>query len=246
MHNLMLATLTRAADGKSEDCLTWTLGGPGCCAMKSQGNAIILGNLEKRQCRSLAENTAGLDYPGVGGVNQTAKWFVERAVELGLQFEEVVPQRILALNESPRYPNNPGHARAVTSKDASRFSDWLSEIFEEALPNDPLPRRDLLERKAADGDYLFWVIDGNPVSMAGVVRRTRHAAAIGGVYTPPQNRSRGYAGSATAAVTDLIYAEGRTTACLYTDLRNPFSNRCYTKIGFKPVCDASFYTRALA
>jgi predicted GNAT family acetyltransferase len=24
-------------------------------------------------------------------------------------------------------------------------------------------------------------------------------------------------------------------ACLYSDLRNPTSNRCYAKIGFKPI-----------
>jgi predicted GNAT family acetyltransferase len=40
----------------------------------------------------------------------------------------------------------------------------------------------------------------------------------------------------TAATVDSIFAEGRTMACLYSDLRNPASNRCYAKIGFKPVC----------
>ena len=72
--------------------------------------------------------------------------------------------------------------------------------------------------------------------MAGIMRRTRHAAAIAGVYTPPRVRGRGYAGSVTAAVVDAIFAEGRNTACLYVDLRNPYSSRCYAKIGFTPVC----------
>jgi len=46
----------------------------------------------------------------------------------------------------------------------------------------------------------------------------------------------------TAAVVERIYAEGRKTACLYTDLRNSFSNRCYARIGFKPVCaSVQFY-----
>jgi len=42
-----------------------------------------------------------------------------------------------------------------------------------------------------------------------------------------------------------IYAEGRTIACLYTDLRNPFSNRCYAKIGFRPVCTSLHFHRRL-
>jgi predicted GNAT family acetyltransferase len=49
-------------------------------------------------------------------------------------------------------------------------------------------------------------------------------------------RGRGYAGAVTAAVVDSIFAEGRTAACLYVDLRNPYSTRCYAKIGFQPVC----------
>ena len=83
---------------------------------------------------------------------------------------------------------------------------------------------------------LFWETAGEPVSMAALARVTRNAAAIGPVYTPPELRARGYAGSVTAALTEYIFASGKTTACLFTDLRNPYSNRCYAKIGFKPVC----------
>jgi predicted GNAT family acetyltransferase len=79
--------------------------------------------------------------------------------------------------------------------------------------------------------------------MAGIWRRTRDAAAIAGVYTPPALRGRGYAAAVTAAVVDSVFAEGRASACLYTDLRNPASNRCYAKIGFKPVCRAWHYLR---
>ena len=68
-------------------------------------------------------------------------------------------------------------------------------------------------------------------------------AAIAGVYTPPPLRGRGYAAAVTAAVVESVFAEGRTAACLYSDLRNPASNRCYAKIGFKPVCHAWHYLR---
>jgi len=45
-------------------------------------------------------------------------------------------------------------------------------------------------------------------------------------------------------VVDAIFAEGYATACLYTDLSNPYSNRCYAKLGFTPVCDSWVYRRA--
>jgi predicted GNAT family acetyltransferase len=80
--------------------------------------------------------------------------------------------------------------------------------------------------------------------MAGIARRTRHAAAISAVYTPPRLRGRGYAGAVTAALVERVFAEGKSIACLYTDLRNPFSNRCYAKIGFKPTCSSWHYPRA--
>jgi predicted GNAT family acetyltransferase len=98
---------------------------------------------------------------------------------------------------------------------------------------------------AVAGNYRFWTVDGNPVSMAGIVRRTRHGAAIAGVYTPPGLRNRGHAAAVTAAVVDAIFAEGRTMACLYADLRNPASNRCYSKVGFKPACRSWHYLRIL-
>lgn len=91
-----------------------------------------------------------------------------------------------------------------------------------------------MERVANEGRHLFWVVDGEPVSMAGIVRRTRCAAAIAPVYTPPLLRGRGYAGWVTAAIVERVFADGKSTACLYTDVRNPFSNRCYAKIGSKP------------
>jgi predicted GNAT family acetyltransferase len=39
-------------------------------------------------------------------------------------------------------------------------------------------------------------------------------------------------------------AEGKRAVCLFTDLRNTMSNRCYAKIGFRPYCDYALYLRA--
>jgi predicted GNAT family acetyltransferase len=97
-----------------------------------------------------------------------------------------------------------------------------------------------LELAARDERFLFCFVSGQPVSMAG----NQISAAITGVYTPREFRGRGYAGSVTAATVERIYAEGRKIACLDADLRNPASNRCYTKIGFTPVCGSLHFRRA--
>jgi len=47
----------------------------------------------------------------------------------------------------------------------------------------------------------------------------------------------------TAALAEFIFASGKKAACLYTNLLNPYSNRCYAKIGFRPVCKSWHYHR---
>lgn len=243
-HNVILANLDRFAGENPPDLRRWTLGTPGACAVQTPGYPIVLGELALEQCRALADETRDLDYPGVVGPDRMAQWFAERAIELGLTFLEPIPQQIHALRDKPNYPGARGHARVVGPADVVRFADWTIAFLREAIPHDPLPSRERLAQVAAEGRHQFWIVDGEPVSMAGIVRRTSHAAAIAGVYTPPALRGRGYAGSVTAAVVERIFAEGKSAACLYTDLRNPSSNRCYAKIGFKPACCSWHYPRA--
>jgi RimJ/RimL family protein N-acetyltransferase len=236
-HTLILALMERAAKGDLPGpTRSWSFAAPGSCAIQTPGRLIILGEPDKAACEQLAEEVAGTRFHGVTGNDDRAFWFADRAKALGAHFGEAEPQEILAITEAPAYPGAPGEAAPVRNEDADLFAEWFEAFRIEAVPNDlPAPRAQS-DRMAGSGDYLFWVAGGRPVSLAGIVRRTRNAAAIAIVYTPPELRGRGYAGSATAAVVEKIYAEDRRTACLYVDLRNPASTRCYAKIGFKPVC----------
>jgi RimJ/RimL family protein N-acetyltransferase len=245
-HNLILAILGRLAAPHPPDLVRWTLGAPGACAVQTPGYPIVLGELTRAQCCALADATRDLDYPGVVGPDRTAQWFVQRAIELGLTFLEPIPQQIQVLRERPNYPGAPGHARVIGPADVELFAEWSIAFMREAVPHDPVPGRERLAQVAAEGRHQFWIVDGEPVAMAGIVRWTRHAGAIASVYTPPARRGRGYAGAVTAAVVERIFAEGKTAACLYTDRRNPYSNRCYAKIGFEPACRSWHYPRARA
>ena len=140
-----------------------------------------------------------MDYPGVIGPEMTARWFTERAWELGLKFLEPEPQQIYSISDTPRYPGAPGSPRFVGAEDAPLLADWLVAFYREAVPSDPLPPREELERGAGEVRFLFWIENGQPMSMAGIVRRLNRSSAITGVYTPPEHRGRGYAGSVTAA-----------------------------------------------
>jgi len=241
--NVQIAVLKAAAAEPPAGFAFWSLGAPGHCATRSPGRPILLGNLDKAQCCKLAKATVDLDYPGVVGADETAIWFAEHAAALGIGFQEPIPQRISLLDCAPRRPNAPGRPRDLTAEDAPLLHEWMTAFHREAVPHDPPPRKDLVEKAAVSGRFLFWIVDGEPVSVAAISRRLRHTTAIAPVYTPPAHRSRGYGGSVTAAVVERAFAEGRPVACLFTDLRNPMSNRCYAKIGFTPYCDAWHFVR---
>jgi predicted GNAT family acetyltransferase len=239
-HNLILGLLESRAN---TELRLWSIGAPGECAVQHPKYPIVLGALTRVQCRRLADETVTLDYPGVVGSDDTAEWFVDRAVGRGIRFHEPVPQQIQMLNTNPIYPAAKGAARHVCADDATLFTEWMLAFYEEAVPKEQKPSGQQLQAAASSESYSFWVVDGEPVSMAGIRRRTRNVAAISGVYTPPLLRGRGYAGSITAAVVERIFGEGKIAACLYTDLGNPFSNRCYAKIGFEPICLSSHFVR---
>lgn len=243
--NQQIAAIAAAANERPADFRHWTLGAPGHCAIQRPGRAILLGDLDEAECRELARVTIEIGYPGIVGTERTPGCFVEHATALGARFEDPMPQRIHVLSGAPRYPGAPGSARTVDAADAPLLFEWLAAFHREAVPHDPPPDRASAEKAAASGRYLFWTVGEAPVSVAAIVRRLQHTGAISAVYTPPAQRGRGYAGSVTAAVADRIFAEGRRAVCLHTDLRNPISNRCYAKIGFRPHCDAWHYLRRM-
>jgi RimJ/RimL family protein N-acetyltransferase len=243
--NVPIAVLTAAAKNPPAGFAFWSLGAPGHCAIRSPGRPILLGNLNRAECHRLAEDTIGDDC-GAIGADDRPHWFAERASALGAKFDPPIPQRINVLESPPRHPNVPGSMREVTVEDAPLLLEWLTGFHQEAVPHDPAPEAHHVEKAAGSGRYLFWTVDGQPVSVAGIARGLRHTGCVAPVYTPPEQRNRSYAGAATAAVVERLFAEGKTATCLFTDLRNPMSNRCYAKIGFKPYCDAWLYLPASA
>jgi RimJ/RimL family protein N-acetyltransferase len=236
-HNVMLAILAGTAGGHAP-ARFWTLGAAGACAIQVAGRPILLGEAGQADCARFAGEVRDLDFPGVTGPGNSAVWFADRGEALGARYVERLPMEVLALDARPRHPGAAGSARPVTAEDAALFVEWRLAFWREATPHEPAPTREGLEKSAAGGNHLFWTVGGAPVSLASIGRRTRRGAVINGVYTPPAQRGRGYAGAVTAATVEKGFAEGSAFSCLFVDRRNPASNRCYAKIGFTPVCEA--------
>jgi hypothetical protein len=94
-HGLLVSILERMGDQRPAALLHWTLGEPGQCAVKVGHHSIVFGALDETQCRKLADVTSQLDYPGVVGLDLTAKWFADRAMELGVRFLDPTRNRFI-------------------------------------------------------------------------------------------------------------------------------------------------------
>jgi hypothetical protein len=181
-HGLMLFMLGRALSDAAYALRTWSVGAAGACAVQYPGWPIVLGELEEQQCRALAEQVCDTDFPGVVGPSRTTSWFADRAGEIGISFAERIPQQIHTIRRNPRYPGAPGVSRLVTSSDTDLVAKWLVAFSQEATPHDPTPKREKLESAAGERQYMFWTVNSEPVSIAGIVRRTKHGAAIAGLH----------------------------------------------------------------
>ena len=141
----------------------------------------------------------------------------------------------------------PGSMLRAATHDRELLVAWRLAFMVEASPTDPrlslegasaAVDRDMV---AADGGLWLWWDAGRAVSLAGVRGPTRNGIRIGPVYTPPEQRGRGYASALTAALTQHLLASGRAHVTLFTDLANPTSNGIYQAIGYRAVADQDVY-----
>ena len=81
-----------------------------------------------------------------------------------------------------------------------------------------------------------WSVDGVAVHLTGTSAPADGVVRVGPVYTPGEQRGRGYASATVAAVAEAAQRDGHQV-CLFTDQANPTSNKIYEAIGFRPVVD---------
>jgi predicted GNAT family acetyltransferase len=97
-----------------------------------------------------------------------------------------------------------------------------------------------LDRQIAEGDA--WVAaDASagpaPVSLSAFNATLPDIVQLGGIYTPPDLRGRGYAKAAVAHALLVARERGASRAVLFTD--NPSAARSYEAVGFRRAGDYS-------
>ena len=146
--------------------------------------------------------------------------------------------RLFRLGELiPPRPWPEGTARLAVGTERDLLARWFGAFAREV--GDP-PGQDHSQAavgRLAYGGITVWEAGGVPVSVVGRTRAVAGMVRVGPVYTPPELRGHGYAGAATAAVSQAALDAGLREVVLYTDLANPTSNALYQRLGYRPVED---------
>lgn len=196
------------------------------------GYPLLLAIVPDHTVGELVEALQGRTIDAVNGQVELARSF---ATLWSADSHERQGQRLFRLADL-RWPELAGEHRLATQDDRELVLEWWIAFGVEAEATTANPASSVDDRLGYGG-IVLWLVDGKPVSMAGVSRVSAGMARIGPVYTPPGQRSHGYAAMATAVATDLADQRGATTVCLFTDLANETTNRLYPRLGYEPVED---------
>jgi RimJ/RimL family protein N-acetyltransferase len=134
------------------------------------------------------------------------------------------------------------HGRRIEEKDLDLATQWRIDYSLEALGerDSQMLRhqcRITMEQSMQEGRTWILEADGRPVSSSSFNAVITEAVQIGGVWTPPQLRSRGYARSAVAASLVDAIKEKIDKAILFTGVKNIPAQKAYLSLGFEQVGD---------
>jgi len=191
----------------------------------------------------LAATAAGRAITGLGG-----PWDQVKATHLGIGAPAVKRRShedLFALNLSDLVVPAPLGSAAVAfrlaeERDLALLRDWRFgyEVECTGLPETDTTRTFAarsIEGHVERGEAFLLEVDGAPVSVCTHNARVRDSVQIGGVWTPPTLRGRGYARRVVAGSLQQAGREGVKRVVLFTE--NPAARRSYETLGFQQVGD---------
>jgi ribosomal protein S18 acetylase RimI-like enzyme len=132
--------------------------------------------------------------------------------------------------------------RRIRPGDVELVTAWRVAYSVEALGADDTPQlweqcRAGVERYLAE--QLTWILEdrGQPVACSSFNTAIEEAVQIGGVWTPPEHRRRGYGRSVVAASLLDARSQGVEKAVLFTGEGNVAAQKAYTALGFRHIGD---------
>jgi predicted GNAT family acetyltransferase len=148
--------------------------------------------------------------------------------------------QLKSLEALPRVTQRQCQLRLATNQDQALVSQWRKEFCLELQGDHLTPKLEekvaqevtnLLKQKAI---YLLFQKD-IPVAMTLVNARFSQIVQLGGIYTPPQYRDRGFGRLIVKATLLAMKDQGVQEAVLYTGKNNFPAQRIYQALGFQEI-----------
>lgn len=208
------------------------------------GNVILCAPAYAEEVARGAVKQSGRPVCGIIGVvsDVTAARNGLRLTDASTQHDGDEPLYVLELDHlrvPPAYEDPALTVRLAGPGDVSLLTEWWLPYHAEALGVTAPPeerRAEVAEGVAmhlAEGDRR-WILEdnGTPVSMTGFNSTTFECVQVGGVWTPPELRGRGYGKVVVAASLLDARAEGAIRSVLFTAHDNIAAQRCYEGLGY--------------
>lgn len=253
-HNVILSMCQAAerqlARGETPDIRFVTLseeGEPQVAAVQMPPHNLVLSRAAGEDfgfmAALMAEKTPS--FPAIVGPSDVAAAFAGEWTKLtGQKTVEYMDQIIYSLKTVHFPPLVEGSFRLAHEGEAPLLAEWMMAFARDSLPKaEHLSAEEALQKtqdRIAQGSLAVWDVKGQAVSQAGV-SGTDAVARVSLVYTPPEQRGKGYASAVVARLSQQLLDQGRSMCCLYADARNPVSNSIYRKIGYQFVGRSSLY-----
>jgi GNAT superfamily N-acetyltransferase len=181
-----------------------------------------------------------------GALPAVAEFLDETAALAGKTVRRRRTARLFELGDLVEARAVPGRMRTATRDDLPRVMAWFEAFFADAeeqsgrapgaSPPEP-PSVDDVGFRIDSGRVFLWEdASGVPVHLTAASQAAFGVSRIAPVYTPREQRGRGYASAGVSHVSRLLRDAGERV-CLFTDLANPTSNKIYEAIGYRPVVD---------
>ncbi len=203
------------------------------CAFRTPPFKLGLTEMPAGAAALVAEDVASV-YPGIPAVLGSERCVVEFAKRWDVLKNTGhfcrLRMRIFALEHliAPERPSA-GSLRPATRDDLPLVSRWAVGFGEDTHLPGEMTR--MAPSMVEDGSIFLWE-DDHPRSMVGARGKTPNGIRISYVYTPPEERGKGYASTSVAELTRRQLAAGRRFCFLYTDQANPTSNAIYQRLGY--------------
>lgn len=183
----------------------------------------------------------GVELSSVISLKPWASHFSEKwEVKTGMDHQLLMDQGLYRLDEiNETLKHSPGSWRFAVKEDCPLIEKWFN-LFEEDAGLPPTAGEDVKKRVAlfvAEQEVFLWEYEGKVVSMMKKSRPTNHGVTVSLVFTPKEERKKGYARTMVAAGTKELLKK-YDFCVLYTDLMNPTANKIYQEVGYKRIANS--------